>query len=171
MDGDTDLRISLGAGHVREAGWKRLDIDPECEPDILDDVRKMQQIPEKSVAELKAFHVLEHIFESEAFLTMRLWWKKLRPGGKLTVEVPDCGWAMRAWTAGEVQDIILVRTILGGDPEATPWMLHKNIFWPGRLVRLFTITGYERVSVEDTGRPDRLQVVGYRPVENGHHGG
>lgn len=89
------LKVSLGAGPVAMAGFLRIDIDPATKPDLVVDVRYLDQEPH-SVSVLYASHVLEHLEpppsqESWEFLTEILsrWRRCLSASGALYLAVPD----------------------------------------------------------------------------------
>ena len=158
-------RLNIGSGHVRLPGYERLDVDQEARPDHYcraEDVG--DYFDEESFDEIRAAHVLEHIRPSDLFGTLRGIWKALKPNGILEVVVPDVGAATHDWCAGMIDDDKLVKTILGGDPDATEWMVHRNIFWTDRLGRWLTITGFVRLEVEDASTYE-LKMTCRRPGE------
>jgi len=157
------LKLNLGGGYIYIKGFKRVDIDPATQPDFLLDVRDLKTIKTNSVEEIIASHILEHIPPNDTFRTLREWYRVLKPGGRILIIVPDCGWAMRMWVKGRIRDCCLLKTFLGGDPTATPYMLHKNIFWDKRLDRFLIITGYtdiKNISKENSGE---LKFIAKKP--------
>jgi len=55
-------------------------------------------------------HLLEHLYKRKVVLTLQEWYRVLKPGGKLTLRVPDLSWCCEWWlnhqTAGWDMDII-----------------------------------------------------------------
>ena len=142
------MRLNIGAGYAPQEEYKSVDIDPDTNPDYLIRAEDIGDHFEKdSIEEIRAFHVLEHIPPRELFHTLRGWWKVLKPGGLIHVEVPDCKHAIELWVQEEINDCCLLKTILGSDPDATPYMVHRNMFWFERLDRYLTITGYVHIAI------------------------
>jgi SAM-dependent methyltransferase len=94
------LDVGSGTGEVmlaaRERGWSAQGVEPErtaaqmaAERGLDVAVASLEQsgLPERTYDVVSAFHVLEHIPDSRAFLrTMARW---ARPGGLVAVEVPN----------------------------------------------------------------------------------
>lgn len=47
------------------------------------------------VEHIYASHLLEHFAHPDLQKILHVWWKKLKPGGKLTINVPDLAWAAK----------------------------------------------------------------------------
>jgi len=106
-----------------------VDIDPRWKPDIVDDIRKLGTIPDSSCDEIYCSHTLEHLLESEV------------------LPVPNIRWAAQALVSGRHSDEEILERLIGADQEATPFMLHKTMFWPRRLKSLLKDAGYSRVRI------------------------
>lgn len=110
--------LMLGAGHSVSARklvaptsvseemttWVRLDMNPDCKPDILfdlNDVERGKKLPvaDNTFDEIHAYEVLEHFGRQgdfKGFFTgMRELWRVLKPGGYLIGTCPswDAFWA------------------------------------------------------------------------------
>ena len=80
------IRLNLGADRTQIAGFLSVDFNESVTPDVLADVEHLP-FEDNSVDEIYASHVLEHLpFESKA---LQEWLRVLKPGGMLTVAVPD----------------------------------------------------------------------------------
>ncbi|HDP36855.1 MAG TPA: methyltransferase domain-containing protein [Candidatus Atribacteria bacterium] len=159
------LKLDIGAGYIRRKGFKRVDIDPKTKPDYLLKAQDLRGINDNSVDEIMASHILEHIPPNETFLTLREWWRVLKPNGVITIKTPDCGWAMRLWKENSHRQYEILKTFLGDDPSATEYSLHGNIFWDKRIERYLLITGYieiKNLSEKDSGE---LIFVARKPNE------
>jgi len=158
------MKLDLGSGHVRMEGWLRVDLDPDADADYQIPIQELEKhFKPNTVEEIRAYHVLEHISPKEVFPTMRGWWKILKPGGKITVEVPDCEEVMLAYARGQVSWAEVKRVILGADQDATEWMVHKNLFHKGSLRRFFMITGFVDIK-RDEARPfEVVNMTAYKP--------
>jgi ubiquinone/menaquinone biosynthesis C-methylase UbiE len=75
----------------RTPEWQevRLDIDPEVTPDIVASITDMPAVPEASMNAVYSSHNLEHLYAHEVPLALREFWRVLRPGGLLFIQVPD----------------------------------------------------------------------------------
>jgi len=91
---DTALRLNLGSGGTHIEGFKNVDFNSAYEPDYVADV---QQLPffDSTVDEIYASHILEHTEYNSPVLDE--WARVLRPGGMLTVTVPDIIATYYAW--------------------------------------------------------------------------
>jgi hypothetical protein len=72
MPAETGLKLNLGAGTQRLAGFVNVDYSPECQPDIVMD---LEQVPwdfaDDSVSHIVMSHVLEHLGQTpRAFLAI-----------------------------------------------------------------------------------------------------
>jgi 2-polyprenyl-3-methyl-5-hydroxy-6-metoxy-1,4-benzoquinol methylase len=94
------LDVGSGTGEVlmaaRERGWRGQGVEPERTAAAMAQERGLQVVvsmlehsglPERSYDVISAFHVLEHLPDSQAFLRAMARWA--RPGGFVVVEVPN----------------------------------------------------------------------------------
>lgn len=142
--GGSLLDVGSGTGEVleaaRERGWRTQGVEPErtaaemaegrglaVEVAMLED----SGLPERSYDVVTAFHVLEHVPESESFLRTLARWA--RPGGFVTIEVPNFN---------SVQ-----RRRLGQDWTGLRPLEHIVHFTPDTLARAFRSAGLEPVFV------------------------
>ena len=161
---DSQLWLDIGSGHVRMQGYKRVDVDAEAQPDYLIRAEDLaDHFEHGTVDKIHAAHVLEHISPSDCFSTLHGWWKVLRPGGELHLVVPDVKTAARHWLDGDADDCCFVNAVLGSDPDATPYMVHRNVFWRGKLHRFLNITGYDIRSSGYVGI--NVSVISIKPEE------
>jgi len=80
------LRLDLGCDRCQIAGFTSVDFNPDVNPDVVADVRELP-FPDESADEIYASHVLEHLpYGNKA---LEEWLRVLKPGGMLTVVVPD----------------------------------------------------------------------------------
>jgi SAM-dependent methyltransferase len=80
------LRLNLGCDRSQIAGYVGVDFNPDVDPDVLADVEHLP-FEDNSVDEIYASHVLEHLPYGNTAL--QEWLRVLKPGGMLTVVVPD----------------------------------------------------------------------------------
>lgn len=94
------LDVGSGTGEVlmaaRDSGWATQGVEPERTSaemaqdrglDVVISTLEESELPERSYDVVSAFHVLEHIPDSQAFLKTLTRWA--RPGGYVVIEVPN----------------------------------------------------------------------------------
>jgi len=83
------MKLYLGSRHFKPAGFQTVDIDPGHKPDILADVTDLHVLPNDSIDEICASHILEHIAWPLSFKALSEWARVLKSGGVLRIAVPD----------------------------------------------------------------------------------
>ena len=81
------LKLNLGCGPHHLDGWLNIDSNPGEDPDVVADVTDLSMFEDNSVEEIYASHILEHIDVRVPVLPE--WARVLRPGGTITIIVPD----------------------------------------------------------------------------------
>jgi len=86
-----DRKLNLGSGfrpRKQNEGWINIDIEEECMPDIVRDVRKGLPFDDNSVDYVYASHFMEH-FEWEDFIfLMSEIWRVLKPEATFEMIIP-----------------------------------------------------------------------------------
>lgn len=105
------LRLNVGAGDDRREGYVSVDL----RPDVADVVAPADRLPyaDESVDELLALDVLEHFWRDDVPAVLAEWRRVLRPGGTLTVRVPNLVQLGRQLARGYEVDTT-IRNIYGG---------------------------------------------------------
>lgn len=80
-------KLNLGCGPDHMDGWVNYDSAEEENPDVLGDVRELSMYADGSIDEIFASHILEHI--DVRVPVLEEWARVLRPGGRITIAVPD----------------------------------------------------------------------------------
>ena len=83
------MKLHLGCGKNILPTWTNLDIEQLPGVDIVDDIRLLNKIPDKTCDMIYASHVLEHVGRREFESVLKLWNKKLKINGILRLAVPD----------------------------------------------------------------------------------
>jgi len=85
------MRLNLGCGNAKLAGWVNVDSSPGCNPDqVLDLERLPWPWPDNSVEEVLMSHVLEHLGSTPAiYLALfKELYRVCRNGAKIVITVP-----------------------------------------------------------------------------------
>lgn len=94
------VRIELGSGPHGEPGFIHVDALKIGNVDIEADVRNLNWLADNSVDELYSAHTVEHISYTEVEEVLQEWCRVLKPGGKITVKMPDLDFLCRAYVGG-----------------------------------------------------------------------
>ena len=167
----TDLKLNLGCGADIRSGWVNVDLTPEA--DIQIDLREPWPIAEGSAAVAHAEHFFEHLEhpkETGPFLAECL--RALRPGGVLSLSVPDTERALRAYVEDPQWLHYAVERWPPG-PEvyiATPLAIvnqqfrqggeHKYSYDADTLIAVLTDAGFTAAAVREPNAwdsPDRVE--------------
>jgi GT2 family glycosyltransferase len=96
------LKLNLGSGGVEMPGYLSVDMK-DRRAHIVSDVFDLQ-LPDNSVEEILASHLLEHISVYRVMDLFGKWIKILKPGGKLVMEMPDILGVCRALVAATKEE-------------------------------------------------------------------
>lgn len=102
------LRLNLGAGEVAIPGYTP--VDRKCGGEAYP-----LAYPDNSVDEIRASHILEHFPHTETGAVLADWVRALKPGGLLSIAVPDFDWICRAYQSGA--DMPIQRYVMGGQVD------------------------------------------------------
>ena len=143
----SQIRINLGAGDTKLDGFLSVDIDPRVLPDVVSTIDKLP-FKTGTIAEISAYHVIEHVYYWEAEITLREWFRVLEPGGKIVIECPDLEKITKYLT--KEKDFTKWSSLgawgLYGDPN------HRNIYYghhwgytPETLSSMLTRNGFTHI--------------------------
>jgi predicted SAM-dependent methyltransferase len=97
-------RLHLGCGWNRKPGWVNVDVDSGC--DLQLDLRRPLPIADDTVSEIYSEHLLEHLaYPADAVNLLRECFRVLRPGGVISVGVPDAGQLLLAYAKDDTEYI------------------------------------------------------------------
>lgn len=83
------MKLHLGCYQKKIHGFVNIDIREDVNPDVVDDVFKLEKFEEGTVDLIYVCHVLEHATYKQALEGMSRWFKLLKKGGILRLAVPD----------------------------------------------------------------------------------
>ena len=155
------MKVEIGAGEHPHPEYD-VYVDVLALPGI-DVVCHLERLPfaDGSVSRLRANQVLEHQSWELVEATLREWARVLRPGGAITLGVPDARLLATQWAKGELTTLEANYWILGGhsdrdahkgvDGKGVPlwiWNAHHTLFDEEFLRELLDATGFVDVDVE-----------------------
>lgn len=187
------MRLNIGSHNVRLEGFLNVDILPLENVHIVMDITKIPwtakkedgQYPKEtgevfggvfmndSVNEIVMVEVLEHISFHDTVKVLREMHRVLKPGGKLHIQVPDCGSMMEMFVRGEISDsiphkpesveqVLTLRNLTGARVHPMRWLMafcgaqkygvpdiHKNIFTKQILQENLEEAGFERIDFKE----------------------
>ena len=152
------LRLNLGAGRVDLPGFTNVDRKTGNEVYPL-------SLPNESVEEIVASHVLEHFSHREIRAVLTDWVRVLKPGGKIRIAVPDTEEVARLYLAGAPVNI--QGYLMGGHNDADDF--HRCLFDKESLVEEMMSVGLERIGPWDApasgcaAGPHSLNLQGFKP--------
>lgn len=130
------LKLNIGAGDTSIPGFTNLDIKTGTNAIKL-------PYADGSVDEVYASHVLEHIHHSRTNDTLREWVRVLRPGGRISVAVPDIE-ALLAMREEPVMGAGFLQAFaMGGAVDEHDH--HRALFWRDTLERRLMALGVEAI--------------------------
>jgi ubiquinone/menaquinone biosynthesis C-methylase UbiE len=153
----------------------RLDIDPQTQPDIVADMVDMPMIESASVDAVWSSHNLEHVFAFQVPLVLGEFWRVLRPGGTVHIQVPDVMAPVRAVMRGRLEDVLYespagpvrpIDMLFGYGPaiaNGAHHMAHRTAFTRDTLTRKLKAARFAEVKV--TAKEDKaLWATARRPA-------
>jgi predicted SAM-dependent methyltransferase len=124
------MKLNVGCGGRRIAGYTG--VDAVAERSAAEIIARADAIPlpDGSVEEIMAIHLIEHVHPWEAPDLLREWFRLLMPGGLLVLELPDlmkfCRNIVEGYTlAGKHPDQAGLWGAYGDPRFRDPFMAHK----------------------------------------------
>jgi SAM-dependent methyltransferase len=162
------LHAGCGNGKLplRFEGWGqvRLDIDPDTTPDIVASMASMPAVASGSVDAVYSSHALEHLHAHEVLPALGEFWRVLRSGGFVLLNVPDLQAAALYIMEDRLDERIPLQVGIKG-PSAhdlcyghgpsiasgNPYMAHHTGFTARSLGEHLAKAGFSNVEVTRTG--------------------
>jgi SAM-dependent methyltransferase len=143
-----DIKLNLGCGKMRWEGWINIDFE---HGDVVSDLRHLD-LPSGYANAAAAIHVIEHFYYWEIPAILQEWYRVLKPGGKLILELPCMDKVI-----GYMHSMIKCRQpfspgmtwfALWGDPKyEDPLMVHKWGYTRDMLTKLVTDAGFANAEI------------------------
>jgi predicted SAM-dependent methyltransferase len=109
----SDIKLDLGCGGYPtkpqniepiDDTWTLIDLYVDHPKIVKMDVRKLEY-PDNSVTKIYSGHTLEHIPYPEIVYVLKEWYRVLKTGGELILNVPDLEWACQAFLKSYTQNL------------------------------------------------------------------
>lgn len=170
-------KLELGSGTHPTPGFTHLDINPAApDVDIVGTAWPLN-LPDGTVGEIRAVDVLEHLSYWDTDQILADWFRVLRPGGKIYIQVPDAQsimeWFVRA--PAKLTDRLpanLPQTplagaawrLLGGhndgvyvnDGDDFRWNAHYALFSESSLRKALMAAGFTDIDIQTNPHPNLL---------------
>lgn len=162
------LRMEIGSGYRPDSSFDvHVDINPSCP--VLDYIGPADQLPwpDGAFVEIRAWDVLEHFSYRDTERVLREWRRLLRPGGRVSIQVPDARRIARDWLDGKLRpgqladmgahtDVHAAYWLLGGHREGEHvrgdddwrWNAHFALFSEESLRAILGAVGFEVETIE-----------------------
>ena len=89
------MKLNLGCWIFYREGYINIDRNGAVRADRYEDISTLPSFEANCADEIYAGHVAEHVDDVKA--SFGRWFEVLKPGGRITITVPDCRGANRMW--------------------------------------------------------------------------
>lgn len=134
------LRLNLGSGRHPWPNARNRDYEEGA--DEIGPVNQLPEYPDGSVDEIYAIHLFEHLSRLEAPHALREWWRVLKPGGKLVLELPCLDKIAQMIVNGEDRPGLTLFGVFGDVREKSPYMAHKWCYTKKELSSIMQEAGF-----------------------------
>ena len=153
------MKLNLGCWIFYQEGYLNIDRDRGVRADRYEDISTLPSFEANCADEIYAGHVAEHVDDVKA--SFGRWFEVLKPGGRITITVPDCHGANRMWLErkrfpalelGPDEGIIAITTGVQaedvGDREKES-VLHHRVFDESTLRICMEAAGFINIAPVD----------------------
>lgn len=168
------IKLNLGSGGVPYKGWLSVDLYDK-RAHIKMDITKLD-FDDCSVEEILASHVFEHLNPYHALDILRDWLRVLKPGGRLTMEMPDIEATCAAFATANTGERYGLLNVIYGSVNTTGEGGNDNItsphlfgWWKQSLWDHLTNAGFIDIEFMDEQIPhpgNNLRVEAIKPLPN-----
>lgn len=133
------LKLDIGAGNKTLTGWTSLGLEPHHQ--IKADLRDLSPVETNSVDEAQAIHVLEHLPRWDAPAALAEWFRVLKPGAMIGIELPELLRCCKAILKGAPRQEG-IQGLFGEWELRDEMMLHKHAWTEAELADELTKAGF-----------------------------
>jgi predicted SAM-dependent methyltransferase len=160
------VKINLGCGQYKLRGFRNVDADPACCPDVVATVPPLP-FTDGEADEVYCGHLLEHFPRAEGLRLLRECYRVLQPGGQLGVVVPNTRLILRRWMGGATTTDVgpdgRTYAVADLDDVCALWLFstcqaspHRWAYDATTLERIVEEAGFRITGVIDPRRDPRL---------------
>jgi predicted O-linked N-acetylglucosamine transferase (SPINDLY family)/predicted SAM-dependent methyltransferase len=178
-----ERKLHIG-GIVRKNGWEIINAIPADCVDHLGDASDLTRFADSTFTEIYASHVLEHFdYHSRLLPILKEWFRVLKPGGSLSVSVPDMDVLIKLWgDKGRVtgQDkFFIMQMMFGGHLDVYDYHyagfngeILGNYLENAGFIEIRTVSDFDFIfedmsRMEFKGEKISLNMVGRKPPVSG----
>jgi SAM-dependent methyltransferase len=166
LEARAPLKLHIGAGGQRMAGWVNIDVHPA---ELCWNIARRLPFEDRTVALVYSAHVFEHLaYPGDAYRHLAELLRVLEPGGVVRLVVPDIEALARAYVAG-ASDVFaaIAGDATGGAPfEGT--LLEQLLAYAGAPVRVQDRWYDHKFGYDFTSLSAMFRRVGFRQVKRCH---
>ena len=146
------MRLNVGCGRMVLDGWVNVDVQASPKaprpPDYLADIRSLP-FEDRSADVLMAIHVVEHFYRWEVQSLLIEWWRVLKDGGILILELPNLEAACRNVLENK-GDQMGMWPLYGDPSHKDPYMCHRWGWTPATLTKELEAVGFRKIKSAPT---------------------
>lgn len=100
-------KLHLGCGQRRLEDFVNIDLNHGRAVDYACDITRLP-CRSNSVERIESYHVFEHLRQASAKTALREWFRVLKPGGSMAMEMPDFDADVREYLAGNYERLFSI---------------------------------------------------------------
>lgn len=89
------VKLHLGCGDEYLPGYINVDSYTNAKVDLYLDARNLNLFPDNSITSIESYHLFEHFELQDAKKALQEWFRVLKPGGLLIIELPNLNVCIR----------------------------------------------------------------------------
>lgn len=157
------LKLHIGPNLTYLPDFINVDIDPKNPvADVVADGCKLSTVfSENTASIILCSHILEHMITTDAINALESWYKMLKPGGWLILELPDCYKCCKFYidaVDNSKYDDKYITSMIGiqGRPDWSTWQTHKSMWTVMTLVEKLKLVGFKHITAKPpTDKPSK----------------
>jgi ubiquinone/menaquinone biosynthesis C-methylase UbiE len=158
-------KLYLGCGGIRKNGWINIDVDPSVFPDVVSPAEDLAAFGAASVEVIESHHLFEHFLFPQAMVALTEWFRVLKPGGRLFIELPNYRKSVQMSMSSNREEAELGFVgVFGWIHDVCPdgkfdqlnvFQLHKHGWTPESLCQALMDVGFSSAAEEEVTQTER----------------
>lgn len=136
------LKLNLGCGQRHLDGYLNIDFisNDKVKPNFVQDCTDLKNFQDESVDEILLIHVFEHFDPNDAEKILKEYYRVLKKGCKLILEIPDTIELCKHFEdSNELERIIILEGLYS---TSTPWAPHRFGWYDDLLGKVMYVAGF-----------------------------